>query len=90
MDVVLLVLVALAGVIIAAFSCFIPGLHIYNLIAIIVLLHLSGAVYIDPEIMCFLFIGMIVGYSFFNVITSVFMSAPDESCLLYTSDAADE
>ena len=83
MDVVLLVLVALAGVIIAAFSCFIPGLHIYNLIAIIVLLHLSGAVYIDPEIMCFLFIGMIVGYSFFNVITSVFMSAPDESLMFF-------
>ena len=75
----IILLYATAGVIVASILALIPALHIYNVIAIILFL-LGGLSGIVPrEILPYFLIGMMSGYVVLNTITSIFLSAPDES-----------
>ena len=69
----------LSGVLCAAVISLVPGLHIYNIAGLIMLLNSQTAVSIPPEGLAFLFLGMISGYALLNTIPSVFLSVPDES-----------
>ncbi|MBN1877800.1 MAG: tripartite tricarboxylate transporter permease [Anaerolineae bacterium] len=76
-----LMLWSLTGVMGASLLALIPALHIYNVAGFILLLSPSLSPFLTPERMAFLFLGMITGYAMLNTITSIFLSAPDESTL---------
>ncbi len=59
----------------------VPGLHIYNIAGLVLLLNDRRPQFITPDFLPFLFLGMISGYAVLNTIPSVFFSAPDESTL---------
>ena len=73
------VLIASAGVLVAALVCLLPGLHIYNVagIALLVLSTPGGAQ--SPQSVGYLFLGMTTGYAVLSTLPTVFFSAPDES-----------
>lgn len=73
------ILISLIGTIIASFLAIIPALHIYNVIAIILFVFGGLSSVIPQELLPYLFLGMVSGYVVLNTITSVFLSAPDES-----------
>jgi putative membrane protein len=75
------ILWALAGVGCAAVLAPLPGLHIYNAAALVLLLVESDALALAPEPMGFLFLGMVTGYAMLNTLASVFLSTPDETTL---------
>ncbi|MEM4204619.1 MAG: tripartite tricarboxylate transporter permease [Candidatus Methanomethylicaceae archaeon] len=69
------------GVIVAAFLAMIPGLHVYNMVALLLLMTIGTLVAL-PEIELVLFMfGLLVGYSVMNSISSVFFSIPDDSTI---------
>ena len=70
----------LCGVFLASMVTLVPGLHIYNIAGLVLLIN-SRTQFIPPESLAFLFLGMISGYAILNTIPSVFLSAPDESTL---------
>lgn len=76
------VLVAFAGVAVAAVASLIPGLHIYNVIAITMTIvftvqHLfEGA---DPLVLTAFLIGLVVGFSLLFTISSQFFQPCDDS-----------
>jgi len=57
----------------------IPALHIYNVAGVLLLLVTMGKLPMTPEVMAFLFLGLIAGYAMGNTLPSVFFAAPDES-----------
>ena len=75
------ILWALAGVGCAALIAPLPGLHIYNVAALILLMIESDVLTLAPERMGFLFLGMVTGYAMLNTLASVFLATPDETTL---------
>jgi putative membrane protein len=75
------ILWALAGVGCAAVLAPLPGLHIYNVAALLLLLLESGRLTLASETTAFLFLGMVTGYAVLNTLASVFLSTPDETTL---------
>lgn len=76
------VLVALAGVAISAVASLIPGLHIYNVIAITMTIvfgvfHLFEGM--DPMVLTSFLIGLVVGFSLLFTISSQFFQPCDDS-----------
>ncbi len=73
---------SLAGAVIAAAASLIPGLHIYNVIAITMTIlfavehFFSG---LDPMLMTSFLIGLVVGFSFLFTITSQYFQPCDDS-----------
>lgn len=64
-------------------SC-VPGLHVYNVLGLLVLgVHMSGqhSFVASPEVLVPFAAGMIVAYAMLNTIPSVLLAAPDESAL---------
>lgn len=80
---VLCIVGTVAGVAISAVTALIPGLHVYNLMALGVLgLHTFALPSVVPyECVLGLFAGLLVGFVFFNTLPSVFLAAPDESAV---------
>ena len=77
-------LAVLAGTVLACFLAILPGLHIYNVMGLAVLLiyHLQGlGLAVDPEVYLPFMIGLVVGWSVLNTIPSVLLGAPDESAI---------
>lgn len=73
---------AAVGVVVSAVTALIPGLHVYNLMALGVLgLHAGVCAAIPYECVLGLFAGLLAGFAFFNSLPSVFLSAPDESAV---------
>ena len=72
---------ALTGVGCAALLAPLPGVHIYNAAALIVLLIDAERLALAPEPMAFLFLGMVTGYAMLNSLASIFLSTPDETTL---------
>ncbi len=85
MSLVLTVVVSvLIGTLISTVLSCLPGLHVYNVIGLLVLLVLtlgSHGVTLPPEVYLPFIAGMIVGWSMLNTIPSVFLGAPDESAI---------
>lgn len=73
------IIFSLLGAIISSVLAIIPALHIYNVIAIILFTFGGLSTIIPAELLPYLFLGMVSGYVVLNTITSVFLSAPDES-----------
>jgi putative membrane protein len=74
----------LAGTVLACFLAILPGLHIYNVMGLAVLLiyWLQGfGLAVMPEIYLPFMIGLVVGWSVLNTIPSVLLGAPDESAI---------
>lgn len=73
--------IALLGVLLSAPLSFVPGLHVYNVIGIVVLLYLPLSTTVPPIYMIMFMFGLLVGYSVMNTISSVYLSAPDDSTI---------
>ena len=78
-----LVLVAagfgLAGTLLGALIALVPGLHVFNLAGLALLLSGSGQWPFGHEALAFLLVGLVVGWTVVNVVPSVFLFAPDEA-----------
>ncbi len=71
----MIALFVIAGVIAGAIFSLLPALHIYNIVAIILLMKFP------PLCVASFCLGLIVGFSVVNTIPSVFLGAPDESAV---------
>jgi len=74
-------LMAVAGVLIAALLAWVPALHIYNVAGFVVLAAPALEEVVPPDGLAMLFLGMVTGYAVLNTIPSVFFSAPDDSTI---------
>ena len=75
---------ALGGVAISAIVACIPGMHIYNVMGLLVLALLHGTgngTGLSPEVLTGTAIGLVGGYSVFNTVPAILLSAPDESSM---------
>jgi len=78
------ILSAVAGTAIASLPACVPGLHVYNVMGIMVIaIHVVGShgTAVPPEVLVPFMAGMLTGYSMLNTIPSVLLAAPDESAL---------
>jgi putative membrane protein len=75
------VLMAVAGVLIAAVLAWVPALHIYNVAGFVVLAAPALEGVVPPDGLAMVFLGMITGYAVLNTIPSVFFSVPDDSTI---------
>jgi putative membrane protein len=74
----------LSGTVLACFFAILPGLHIYNILGLMVmfLYSLQGSgVSAMPTIYIPFMIGLVTGWSILNTIPSVLLGAPDESAI---------
>lgn len=81
---ILVILFSVAGALAASLLACVPGLHIYNVMALVVLgLHGFGrfGALSAPEILIPFFAGLMVGYVMLNTIPSILLASPDESAL---------
>lgn len=75
---------AVAGALASSLLACVPGLHIYNVMGLMVLgFHVLSqqGTWAAPEVLVPFFAGLMVGYSMLNTIPSVLLAAPDESAL---------
>ena len=76
------VLAALAGIVIAALISLIPGLHIYNVIAITMIFYFAAMetfTTLDPLTMTCFLLGMVVAFSMLFTVSSQYFQPSDES-----------
>lgn len=84
MDVLLIVAGSVIGAFIACTLACVPGLHIFNVLGILVVgAHAAaGHGFVAPmEFSIAVTVGLVVGYALLNTIPSVLLAAPDESAL---------
>ena len=77
-------LAVLAGTVLSCLLAILPGLHIYNVMGLAVLLiyQLQGVgLAVAPEVYIPFMISLVVGWSVLNTIPSVLLGAPDESAI---------
>ncbi|MCE9615462.1 MAG: tripartite tricarboxylate transporter permease [Lentisphaerae bacterium] len=75
---------SLLGALVAAVLACVPGLHVYNIMALVVLGAHAAAragVAVPSECLIPLLVGMTVSWAMINTIPSVLLAAPDESAL---------
>lgn len=77
----LLLLWAVAGALVAALLSLIPALHIYNVAGFLILATATLGSFLPPEVLAFLFIGMVTSYAILNTLPSIFLSVPDDSTI---------
>ncbi|MBN1658681.1 MAG: tripartite tricarboxylate transporter permease [Anaerolineae bacterium] len=70
---------ACAGTILASLLACVPGLHVYSVAGLIVVLGLEFGVALPGELLAAFMLGSMVGYAVVNTIPSIFWGAPDES-----------
>jgi putative membrane protein len=80
-DALPLVGAALLGTVLASLLACIPGLHIYSVAGILIVLNLRLQGRVDGEVLALFMLGLVVGYAVVNAIPSIFLGAPDESTL---------
>lgn len=79
--IILCLVFALIGVVVATVVSIIPGLHIYNVIAITMLMFLGAAhifTEVDPMVLTSLLVGMVVGFTMLFTISSQFFQPNDD------------
>ncbi|MCD6461171.1 MAG: tripartite tricarboxylate transporter permease [Thermoplasmata archaeon] len=76
-----LLLFALLGVVISAVLALIPGLHVYNVIGFAFLAYLAFFPWLDDLMFAMLLVGMLTGFALLFTITTVYLSAPDDSTM---------
>ena len=80
--VLICIVAALIGVGISAFTSLLPGLHIYNVIAITMLIAFSAMETfqeVDPLIVTCFIMGLVVGFSVLFTVSGQFFQPCDES-----------
>ncbi|HEY3289051.1 MAG TPA: tripartite tricarboxylate transporter permease, partial [Anaerolineae bacterium] len=82
-----LVLCGLAGVMTGAIIAVIPGLHLYNLVGLAILVAARGQLPFPPEAFSMMMVGLVVGWSVINVLPAVFMFAPDDASAIFIQPA---
>ncbi|MFO7619421.1 MAG: tripartite tricarboxylate transporter permease [Thermoplasmata archaeon] len=81
---ILCILFAIAGTLLAALiSCFLPGLHVYNVMGFVVLFYLPVMDKIEPFLMLMFLAGMVTGFGLLFTISSQYFSAPDDTTAFY-------
>jgi putative membrane protein len=70
---------ALIGTFIGCLVALVPGLHVFNIAGVALLLATRNALPIDNTVLAFVLLGLVVGWSVVNVIPSIFLFAPDEA-----------
>ncbi len=75
----IIILSAITGTLCSALLACVPGLHVYNVMAVIIIALYSFQLTVPPEILIPCAMSMMVGYSMLNTIPSVIFAAPDES-----------
>ncbi len=81
------ILAALAGTLLAALLALVPALHVYNVAGLALLLALGYPGAVPPETLAMFMLGMVVSYAMLNTLPAVFFSAPDESMIFATLPA---
>jgi putative membrane protein len=81
LDALPLVGAALLGTVLASFLACIPGLHVYSVAGILIVLSLRMQGRVPGELLALFMLGLVVGYAVVNAIPSIFLGAPDESTL---------
>ncbi len=77
-------LFAIAGTLIAALiSCFLPGLHVYNVMGFVVLFYVPMMGVVEPFLMLMFLAGMLVGFGILFTISTIYYSAPDDTTAFY-------
>ncbi|MFN2132136.1 MAG: tripartite tricarboxylate transporter permease [Anaerolineae bacterium] len=72
-------LYAVAGTCVACVAACLPGLHVYNVAALILLVMRAQTAGGMPEPWLMFFVGMVVGYAMASGIPAILISAPDDS-----------
>ena len=80
-EMIVMLLVAAAGALIASVLSLVPALHIYNVAGFIILATATLGEIVPPEHLAMFFLGMITSYAMLNTIPSIFLSAPDDSTI---------
>jgi len=81
MTIIVPLLYATGGALVASVLALVPALHIYNVAGFIVLATATCGEFAPPEMLAMFFLGMITSYSILNTIPSIFLSAPDDSTI---------
>ncbi len=71
--------IALAATLAGALLALLPGLHVYNIAALSVLLAAREMLPLSGEALAMVLIGLLVGWTVVNVIPAVFLFAPDDA-----------
>ncbi len=79
MNVVMALLYAVGGALVASVLALVPALHIYNVAGFIILATATLGEFVPPEMLAMFFLGLITSYAMLNTIPSIFLSAPDDS-----------
>ncbi len=75
---------AVLGTLVAALvSCFLPGLHVYNVMGFVVLLYIPLMDVLEPFLMLMFLAGMVVGFGMLFTISTIYYSAPDDTTAFY-------
>jgi TctA family transporter len=78
------ILWSILGTLVAAIlSCFLPGLHVYNVMGFVVLLYIPMVEVLDPFLMLMFLAGMVVGFGVLFTISTIYYSAPDDTTAFY-------
>lgn len=78
------ILSATAGAVIGSVSSCIPGLHVYNILGLLILLlnfSTGTSAVLPAEVLIPFFSGMVTAYAILNTVPSVLLAAPDESAV---------
>jgi putative membrane protein len=79
------IFVALVGTFIGSIVGLVPGLHVYNIAGLALLLFSSGAFgvfSINDELLAFLLLGMTIGWVLISILPSTFLFAPDDNSVV--------
>ena len=83
---VILITIALTcvGTILAGFLAFLPGLHVYNLMGLIMIFYMTMAESIQGIYIAAVMMGMMLGFvMFFSSISTLYFQAPDDSTMFF-------
>jgi putative membrane protein len=70
---------ALIGTLIGSLVGLVPGLHVFNIAGVALLLYTRDALLISNTALAFIMLGLVIGWSVVNVIPSIFLFAPDDA-----------
>ena len=77
-------LFAIAGTLVSAIiSCFLPGLHVYNVMGFVVLFYVATLDAVEPFLMLMFLGGMVTGFGILFTISTQYFSAPDDTTAFY-------
>jgi len=80
--VILACLASIAGVLVAAATSWFPGIHVYNLLGMLLIwIHRAGNDAGLSQVLLPFVAGLIVGYVVFSTLPTVLLSVPDESAM---------